>query len=174
MNSICVADTSSLILLERVVILQDLVVHYNVFIAGHVYSELVSNDNSNTQKFNQFKDNNSLTVHSVDSLNDIDEPPLSLHKGEQETIALFYHCKNNYGTNVFIVIDDKKGAQYCKRNDIPFINALLVPKILFYKNVISEFKYMETFRALKHIGRYSDHILSSADSFTEQELSFFM
>ena len=48
-----------------------------------------------------------------------------LDRGELDTIRLY---KKGYGD--FVITDDGRGAGYCKRHKIPFINALLFPRVL--------------------------------------------
>ena len=50
-----------------------------------------------------------------------------LHQGERDTL---HHFLN--GTVRFVILDDGKGVQVCRRQGIPHINALLCPKILYY------------------------------------------
>ncbi len=50
--------------------------------------------------------------------------------GEIETISLFVP-----GMDGFVLVDDAGGAKLCRRQSVPYINALLVPKLLYYTGI---------------------------------------
>lgn len=92
-----------------------------------------------------------------------------MHSGESEAISLFYEGKGD-----FVIIDDGKGGVFCRDNSIPYINALLTVKILFFKQLVSEQEYYSAWNWLVSNGRYSRYVLSWADDADESKLAFFI
>lgn len=89
--------------------------------------------------------------------------------GEKETIVLF-----NEGKGDFIIIDDGKGSAYCRDKKIPYINALLGVKIIYFKRIVTEPEYHRAWKWLIENGRYSTKIINWADDAGEAEFAFFI
>ncbi len=89
-------------------------------------------------------------------------------RGEGETIALQLQ-----GTVEFILVDDKKAAGFCRRSGIPFINSLLVPRVLGEANVLSTESADRAFSRLRRLGYYSDTVIDRAMRLSSAELERF-
>ncbi|MDD2390483.1 MAG: hypothetical protein PHP23_12225 [Desulfobacterales bacterium] len=93
----------------------------------------------------------------------------ALDRGERDTIGEYIHR----GGADFIIIDDGKGAGYCRDNDIPYINALLFPKILFMSRELTEPECVSKMEEIMKIGRYSATVIAFAGHCTKSDLDFF-
>lgn len=89
--------------------------------------------------------------------------------GERDTLCLFLDRKQG-----FILTDDGRAAAWCRDHDLPFINALLVPKILGFAGWIPLEDGMDRMELLCRMGRYSQKIKDLAFSFTQQDLALFI
>ena len=94
-----------------------------------------------------------------------------LDRGELETLSLFLGCRNS---STFIIMDDGKGARYCYSQGIPFINALLVPKIFWYAGRMDTETYTDKTGRLIEAGRYSKTIIKKAETLTREDLALFI
>ena len=88
--------------------------------------------------------------------------------GERETIRLF--CR---GEGDFVMIDDRKGAGFCKNAGIPYINALLFPRILLLAGALSSRDYRRQTVQLLETGRYSAKIAAYAAEAPRERLHRF-
>ena len=93
----------------------------------------------------------------------------ALGKGEKDTILLFL-C----GAGDFIIIDDGRGAGFCRDHRIPYINSLLVARILLLSRMISEDVFQKKIEMLTRLGRYSQKIIDYAATCPSQEMALFM
>ncbi|WP_419662483.1 uncharacterized protein Dvar_29460 [Desulfosarcina variabilis str. Montpellier] len=92
-----------------------------------------------------------------------------LHRGERDTLL---HYLN--GAARFVVIDDGKAVRVCRRQDIPHINALLVPKLLYFAQRLSMDQIDHYFFRLCSLGRYSDKVVDWAKRCGASQLEFFL
>lgn len=146
---------------------------YRLITTPSVYTELTENQHCGADAFRQFRDNGKIVVNPLPGKSVSDCPYISdmsfLHKGERDTLHLFYS-----GSGEFVIIDDGGGAKYCRRNRIPYINALLCPKILFFSGHISEDDCDIRTEMIINIGRYAGEIISYALTCSKEELTFFL
>lgn len=165
-------DASSAILLVKADMLEFLISAYRVVVTPSVYRELCHEGYPGAQEISAFQHAGKITV--AGSLhfpaNGCPPPPTpaSLGPGERDTI-LHFHNKSGE----FIIIDDGRGARHCRDLGIPFINALLVPRILYFAGRLPEESYQATTEALIGVGRYSDTILAYACTCSRRDLTFF-
>lgn len=159
-------DSSSAILLFKVALLNSLAENYNTLISHTVYKELTIPGQRGYREFIDYRQKNIITVSDKYGSKPIEIP---LKGGEMETILLYLN-----GAGDFIIIDDKKGVDYCRNNKIPFINALLVPKILYFSNLIEREHYIEKKQQLLQLGRYSQWVIDFAESIPRKDLTPFM
>jgi len=96
----------------------------------------------------------------------------ALDTGEQETIARYLGSESPAGS--FILMDDGQGARFCCHHHIPFINALLVPKIFWYSGLMKETQAKEKMQLLTGLGRYSRRIISKAGKLSCEDLADFI
>lgn len=91
-----------------------------------------------------------------------------LHRGERDTL---HHYLN--GAARFVIIDDGKGVQVCRRHGIPHINALLCPRLLNFSGRLPEKHARFFFSRVASLGHYSTAVVKWADTCEKSELSFF-
>ena len=172
-KKVVLLDSSSAILLEKSNLLSHLIRLYQVILAEAVYRELTENSYQSAGLFQSICSDSRIKVIK---LNDISksaprtDPELqALNLGERETIHLYLG-----GTGDFILLDDGKAARYCHKNSLPFINALLVPKILKMCGTISVSSCNEKISEIIGIGRYSGGIIRLAEKMTRDDLEMFL
>lgn len=96
-----------------------------------------------------------------------------MHQGEKETLALFYLHQKKSAKN-FVLMDDGQGAKFCRKHKIPYINALLVPKLFWYSGLMDQNTAEKKTIQLSNLGRYSKNIIQIAGHLTEKELAQFI
>ena len=110
----------------------------------------------------------------------LQNPFLAMGKGEQETIQMFCNL-TRFGladagdkTKDFILVDDGRAAKFCHVQQIPFINALLVPKIFWYSGFMDQKKYLNKTAQLCELGRYSKRVMEMAGQLSRKKLTYFI
>jgi hypothetical protein len=93
---------------------------------------------------------------------------LRLHRGERDTL---HHYLN--GEARFVIIDDGKGVQACRRHGIPHVNALLCPRLLYFSGRMPAPHARFLFARIASLGRYSTAVVKWADTCDKSELYFF-
>jgi len=157
-----VADSSSIILLQKVRLIGTFLDNYRVIIPCHVYGEVTGGGKKGSNELG-----NLLSENIVQSPGD--NRIEGMGQGESSVIALYLD-----GAGDFVLLDDKKGANYCKAQAIPFINALLVSRILWLAGAIKEDNYRAAAELLIQEGYYSDMIIKKAAAIRDVELQQFM
>jgi hypothetical protein len=166
-------DSSSTILLFKSNLLEHTISHYNIILTESVYKELTRSALPGSQDVKQYRENGMIAV-MPDSNETI--PGTVEHvsveylgRGEHDTILLFLR-----GCGELIIMDDGKGANACKRNRIPYINALLVPRVLLIAGKLSADECDEFIRRIVDCGRYSEKIIDYAKSCPDDALTQFV
>ncbi len=166
-------DASSAILLFKAGLFENLLRLYRARVADAVYDELIVDGRMGADEFRIFCLDGKLDVCEKNNEGTIawkEYPDVSfLGRGERETILRYIQ-----GGGEFIIIDDFKGARYCRDNKIPYINALLTPRVLFFSGDISETAHRSGTETILRIGRYSQKIIDFAMSRTKDDLEFFL
>lgn len=171
-RKIVLVDSSSAILLEKVDLFDFLVGVYRVIFAQAVYRELTENSYHSADLFRSFTQAEKISIARrtpETSDKEVDAELNSLNVGERETIQLYRE-----GIGDFILLDDGKGARYCHKCSLPFINALLFPKILRSRGLITEEECREKTVEIIGIGRYSNKIVRMAAEMTDINLVPFL
>lgn len=140
-------DASSAILLYKAGLINTVANEYILLTSQSVYTELTAYIREGAENFILlFKSKKIIISHGYKSclLN------IPLQGGERDTVLLFLS-----GEGEFVLIDDKKGGTYCKKNNIPYINALLLPRILWLAGKIDDKSRDAYTTRLVSIGRYS-------------------
>jgi len=168
-----VVDTSSIIILFKTGLFNLLIDEYHLIITNSVYDELTIDHHTGSKEFKDYCDSGKIKVHLLTdeeskSCNLKNVHP-SLDKGEQDTICLFQN-----GIGDFIIIDDGKGAKFCRDQKIPYINALLFPRILYFGGKCSKSQFNRLIEKIIGIGRYSQEIIDFALNCHKDHLEFFM
>ncbi len=109
----------------------------------------------------------------IDPALSADKDFTKMDKGEKETIALFYLHQKKSADN-FVLMDDGRGAKFCRKHKIPYINALLVPKLFWYSGLMDQNTADKKTNQLVDLGRYSKKIIHIAQHLTEKDLAPFI
>jgi predicted nucleic acid-binding protein len=164
-----IVDASSAILMAKTGLFGRLTGTYQVVMAGAVYREISRNGYPGARRFAAARNDGRIQVLAPG------RPAASLEEsaltgaGERETIQLFSQGKGD-----FVVIDDRRGAAFCRNNGIPYVNALLFPRILMLAGVLSEADYRKKTDRLLALGRYSPEIAAAAAAASRERLGRFL
>jgi len=166
-------DASSAILLFKSGLFDELTGMFQTYMTDTVYGELTHDGYPGTRQFKRLHDADKFSVIPADRntsetrerFSDLD----SLDRGERDTIRHF-----STGGYHFIVIDDGKGAGYCRDHGIPYINALLFPKIMFFTGDLTWDGCLEKMNRIIEVGRYSKKIIDFALECSQPDLEYFL
>ena len=162
-------DTSSAILLYKANLHELIVDYYHVIIPDSVYSEITIQNRAGSVEYSFLCNRKIIWVEQVkENLINYDRELNKLDKGEGDCLKLFLN-----GIGEFLITDDGAAAKYCQANDIHFINALLVPKILLFSGV-DEQKCRSAFSRILAEGRYSQKVQMFAKNVSTDELKVFL
>jgi hypothetical protein len=73
----------------------------------------------------------------------------------------------------FVIIDDGRGAAACRTDAIPYINALLCPKLLHWAGALDRGACDAAFNTILAVGRYSKQVVDYVETCTPDMLSGF-
>lgn len=171
-----ITDASSAILLEKAGLFTTTAQRFSLVLPVSVFSEVTWQGRPGAAFFKKSYKNGLFAVQSTDHETEIHKTLLELRlgKGETDTLALYLGPFYGQRKDRFILIDDGKAARWCYRENLPFINALLVPKILWYAGHIKEEACAGHMEALCRIGRYSEKIKAYAFNCSQKELAYFI
>ncbi len=88
----------------------------------------------------------------------------SLHQGERDSLCLYFQRAGD-----FIIIDDGKAAKWCKANEVPFINSLLLPIVLRTSGLLSKASCLTYCKEIVATGRYASWVIDFADKCLKDE-----
>ncbi len=164
-------DASSAILLCKANLHLIVSEMYNVVMSQSVYEEITDNSYPGAKEYQQLLADKKITVQVPIAGAVPDSVSCGLHKlgqGERDIIRLYYA---GYGD--FIMTDDGAAARYCKSEQIRFINALLIPKIIKCTGQQSDAYCQDAFDSVMSIGRYSSWVINFAEKCEREELSYY-
>lgn len=168
-----ILDASSAILLFKVDLLKELTDVYHVFVTRSVLQELTRRNHQGADTFQRFTSLKKIRIIDVENVllkcKTSGDSLCFLDKGELDTIKCF-----GAGDHDFIITDDGRAARYCKKNGLPFINALLFPRLLYFADLILWQKSINKTDAIIRIGRYSTEVIEWARNCQKESLSFAM
>jgi hypothetical protein len=162
-------DASSAILLFKARRLGDILARYRVLLPASVLAELTVSGRPGERRFGGL-----VRTGCAQVLAPPDEesaPPVVLRRlgaGERDCIRAFLD-----GHGDFILMDDGKGAGYCRRVGIPYVNALLVPRLL-EPGSPSPRRVLADMQRIYRLGRYAPWVLSHATRLTPRDLHRFL
>ena len=170
------ADASSIILLEKAGLFDLFLSTYHVCISKTVLDEICNPDYPDAEQFKKYYSQGWFLVTQCGLKN---QPPYSrlescdnelekLGNGEKTTIRNYF-----YENKGFVLVDDGPAAKYCRKYNIPFVNALLVPKLFWYAGLVKKNKYIEKTRLLETIGRYSKSVINKAKALDKKAFTRF-
>ncbi len=154
-------DSSSIILLQKSLLLDRFLSSYHAIVAEEVYTELTMVPKKGSVILKQL-----LQSRVTAAGDEIDHPKMG--KGESATIGLY-----QAGLCDFILLDDRRAANYCRTFKIPFINSLLISRILCLCGAIDEDEAEMSMALLHQKGYYSAAIISQAETIADSELKKF-
>ncbi|MGA1842745.1 MAG: hypothetical protein ACMUIU_19175 [bacterium] len=143
-----ISDSSSLILLSKAGLLGLFCRNAHIFITQTISKEIFFNSND-SRLIRTLISEGEITVKKIKDSGF----PVSLDKGERTAVNLFREMEADY-----LLLDDKKAAIYCKKNSIPYVNALLIPFYLRGCDAIDEQMMEKKITLLKGIGHYAEWI----------------
>lgn len=164
-----IVDASSAILLAKAHLFRCLTEAYRVVMAEAVYGEVSRDGYPGARRFADARDAGQILVLTPRPETATRGESTLTGSGERETIRLF-----SRGEGDFIVIDDRKGASFCRNAGIPYINALLFPRILMVSGKLSESDFRKRTSQLLALGRYSKEIAAVAEGATRERLGRFL
>lgn len=164
-------DSSSAIILEKSDLIDLLFDVYSVILTESVYHELTQNSYPSARLFERHYSEASFALCPASNASSMELTAdlQTLNPGERETIMQF-----ETGTGDFIVVDDGKAAKYCFRNNLPFINTLLFPIIMYISGRFSKWEKESSVSKILNIGYYSQKIIDQAGSLSIDELKPFL
>jgi hypothetical protein len=159
-------DSSSALLLYRAGILEHTLAAYRVVTSRRVLDELARGGREGAEDFLKYG-----TLGEIEVCHDFRccLPDLPLRGGERDVVLLYLS-----GSAEFIIIDDGKAAGYCRQNRIPYMNALLVPKVFIQSGRLDEPAGLKAFEDLVRLGRYAQWVLQFARGAARSDLEFFL
>ena len=137
-----------------------------------VYDEITGNSYPGAKEYQQLLVDNKLIIQSFQMVTRKESATSNLKnlgQGEYDVIQLY-----DAGYGDFIIIDDGAAAKYCKGEQIPFVNALLIPKIMQYSGKYSNAYCLSSLNKIKSVARYSSRIIDFAEKSGKEDLSFFL
>lgn len=160
---IIISDSSTLILLQKVDVLDLLLKNHEIIIPNEVYKEVVIKGKNKAHEYAFFieehiKDkkikiikvkNSKIIQNLVNNYN--------INQGEAEAIALFLEKKAD-----IIAVDDHKAINICRIMKIPFMTPLSFIIYLLRKKLITKNKAKLKIQLLYQFGRYKDQIIIEA------------
>ena len=164
-------DASSAILLYRAGLFSRLTRAFSIVFASSVFDELTRPGYVGVMAFKQAVDKKQVAVRTQADPEVLTAWPglQALDPGEKETLCLFLETRQG-----FILTDDGKAARLCHRLELPFINALLVPRIFYFAGILDEQESKTHMKNLGRSGRYSEKILTIADGLDRTDLNPFI
>lgn len=165
-----IIDSSSAILLFKSGMLSYLLSEYRTLMTKSVHDEILKEGYPGSGEFREYFIHKTIKIISPKKGAQIirSKELLKLDKGEQDTIRVFLN-----GIGDFVIIDDGKGAGFCKKKKIPYINALLAPRILYESQIITQPLFYKKFNIIIDIGRYTPKIIDYAYNCPKNDLEYF-
>ncbi len=170
MKKTVLIDASSAILLYKAGWMMPLMENYRVGTGPAAFREMTVANYPGAISFSHWQQQARIALHTCGV--PLADRPANLQRlgpGERECIELYYQ-----GAGDFILVDDGPAAAFCRREAIPYINALLVPRLL---SPGADSRHPDVATAMQHInvtGRYARWIWDYARSCPPEDLAFFL
>ncbi|MGD9332019.1 MAG: hypothetical protein PVJ53_11950 [Desulfobacterales bacterium] len=161
-------DASSAILLFKTDWMEALLASYRVMTGPSAFREMTVKNYPGARAFARWRRENRLAIENpCPSGRGSGSLAPRLDPGERECIDL-YHA----GKAAFVIIDDGPGAAFCRREAIPFVNALLIPRLVGAG--VGRSSVTAAMGKIYAHGRYARWVLKHALSCASEELAFFL
>ena len=154
-----IADSSSIIYLEKINLLETYSEFKNILIPEPIFNELITRKVSTDY---------SLYIKIVGSIKSpIQNIDNSIHiKYPDITLIDYYNSLNSDG----ILTDDGKVCKYCSDNNIPYINVPMVILSLKLCNIIDLDIFYDKLDEVYKIGRYSKYVRNYMDNIIKEQI----
>lgn len=163
MISIIISDASSLILLEKIRLLDLLIKKFDFIIPKEVYKEAVikgiERKLANAYRIDKKIKEGIIKIRNVKDNKKREEiiENFRVGNGEGAAVALFLEQKAD-----MLATDDRKAINVCKVYDIPFMTSLTFVLNAFNNKLIKKQNAKNMIRQLDIYGRYKDELIYSA------------
>lgn len=165
-----VIDASSAILLAKAGLLERLAGTFRLTMVSSVFAETTRSGYSGANTVKRLREDGGISVCDPAATDfSMDSALGVLHTGERDTIAAWLQ-----GIADFVIIDDGRGAGYCRDRGIPYINALLVPRIWVMGKRMAPAEAQRCTETILALGRYAPWIVRYAATCPAGELDFFL
>lgn len=170
MDKIIVSDASTLILLQKIDLLDMLVKNFDFIIPQEVYKEAVLKGKdkkfSDSYQIENKIDKNLIKIKKIKDRNKINKiiSEFGTAEGETEAIVLFLELKGD-----ILATDDHKPINVCKAYKIPFMTALTFVVDSYIKKSVTIDDARKMIEKLRLYGRYKDELIHKALSYVEDE-----
>ena len=161
-------DASSVILLHKAQLLGSVQAAYHVCMAASVFAELTRRERPGSRAVARSCRDHHISV-STPRNDTRHRLPSGLHQGERDTLLCFQD-----GGADFIIIDDGRGAAYCRREGIPYLNALLCPRVLSAAGRMTPEEARSAMARVSGLGRYSQWVKRYAATCSDAVLARFL
>lgn len=162
-------DASSAILLYKTGLFEITARCYGITMAASAYGEITRKDYPGSADFSSWAALRVFEILDPRGGECEDVFPAGLGPGESGSMRLYLE-----GCADFVILDDRGGAAECRRRAIPFVNALLVPRLLHFYGDLDEPASIGKFNELSRLGRYSGRVITLAREFGRGELERFL
>lgn len=162
-------DTSSAILLHKADLLTHMLAAFRVCVTASVYDELTQRRRPGARAIARGREARQITVRTPDCPPASHCLPGNLHLGERDTLLCFLD-----GGADFIIIDDGRGAGFCRREAIPYVNALLCPRLLATAGCLSSDGAVAAMARISDLGHYSAWVKDYAVTCSDASLAEFI
>jgi predicted nucleic acid-binding protein len=162
-------DASSAILLHKAEVLIHIQTVFRMCMTTSVYEELTHQERPGARAVASAHRDRRITVLPPCGPNAQRHLPSSLHRGERDTLLCYLD-----GAADFIIIDDGRGAGYCRREAIPYVNALLCPRLLAASGRMTSAAAHFAMARIADLGRYSDWVKHYAATCSDSALTTFL
>ena len=163
LNKIIISDASTLILLQKIILLDKLVKNFNFIIPQEVYNEAIIKGKKIKSKDSYLIENkineDAIKVERIKNKKRFNQiiGEFGLAKGETEAIVLFLEKNGD-----LLAIDDHKSINVCKIYKIPFMTALTFVLNACDAKLIKKNEAEEMIKNLSIYGRYKDELINKA------------
>lgn len=165
-----ISDASTLILLEKIGLLERLVGKFKFVIPPEVYKEAIEKGKEKNapdayaleRKFTEGK----ISVEQIENSKIVKDFMLKFgtERGETETIAL--HMEKGKG---IVAVDDRKAMTICNIYGVPFTTTLSLVLISKDANIITTEEAKKMITQLSTYGRYKDDLINKARKILDGE-----
>jgi predicted nucleic acid-binding protein len=163
LDKIIISDASTLILLQKIALLDKLLKNMRFIIPSEVYQEAVTKGKakkfSDSYRIDEHVKTRKIVVKELKNSNTAASirEEFGLGEGEAQAIALFLQENGN-----MLAVDDHKAVNVCKIYNIPFMTALTFVVFAHNKKVVNKEVAKDMIDNLSVFGRYKNELIHDA------------